>query len=153
MAETFRSFDAPDGSGQLRAENASVGGFVREPPQERLSERLSSMVRWCKVPRFEKESIAEDDGSVKGQSRFGTVPADEFVDGVASQCVAMDHVGGLLAAGNMVPDADGLEACFGPAPVLPTIHSERLNSMMNTRKCRLIFGWPFQTTICGAFLD
>ena len=31
---------------------------------------------------FEKESVAKNDGSVKGQTRFGAIPADEFVDGM-----------------------------------------------------------------------
>ena len=31
---------------------------------------------------FEKESITKDDSSVKSQARFGTIPADEFVDGM-----------------------------------------------------------------------
>jgi hypothetical protein len=31
---------------------------------------------------FQKEPVAKNDGSVKGQSRFGTIPTDEFIDGM-----------------------------------------------------------------------
>jgi len=31
---------------------------------------------------LEKEPVAEDDSSIEGQSRFGTIPTDELVDGM-----------------------------------------------------------------------
>jgi len=39
--------------------------------------------RRCKVSLFEKESVSKNHGSVKGQTRFGAIPADEFVDGMS----------------------------------------------------------------------
>ena len=39
------------------------------------------MVEGCEILLFEEEPIANNDSAVKGQTRFGTVPPDEFVDG------------------------------------------------------------------------
>jgi hypothetical protein len=40
------------------------------------------MVEGGKILLFEKVPVAKDDRPVKGQTRLGTVPADEFVDGM-----------------------------------------------------------------------
>ena len=32
---------------------------------------------------FEKESVTKDNSTVEGQTRLGTVPTDEFIDGIS----------------------------------------------------------------------
>jgi hypothetical protein len=78
-AETLCPFDAADSGGQIRAQKASVGGFMSEPPHSRQAHVDGG---GCEVLLFEEEPIAKNDSAVKGQSRFGTVPPDEFVDGM-----------------------------------------------------------------------
>jgi hypothetical protein len=76
---TLCSFDAADSRSQFGAQKARVGGFVSEPPHSGQSHLDRG---WCELLLFEKEPVAEDDSSVEGQSRFGTIPADELVDGM-----------------------------------------------------------------------
>ena len=78
-AETLCPFDAADSGGQIRAQKASVGGFMSEPPHSRQAHVDGG---GCEVLLFEEEPIAKNDSAVKGQTRFGTVPPDEFVDGM-----------------------------------------------------------------------
>ncbi|MGA9645495.1 MAG: hypothetical protein WBQ76_06200, partial [Candidatus Korobacteraceae bacterium] len=62
-----------------RAQKASIGRFIGEPPH---SGQAHVDGRGCEVFLFEEEPVTKDDSSVKGQTRFGTVPPDEFVDGM-----------------------------------------------------------------------
>jgi hypothetical protein len=60
-AQPFHSLDTPDASRQVRAEKATVGGFVGEPPHGR---KANVDGRGCEVSLFERKSVTKDDGSV-----------------------------------------------------------------------------------------
>jgi hypothetical protein len=61
-AETLCPFDTADSGGQFRAQKASVGGFIGEPPHSGQAHVDS---RGCEVLLFEKELLAKDDSAVK----------------------------------------------------------------------------------------
>ena len=73
--ETLCPFDAADSGGQIGAQKASVGGFISESPHSREAHVDGG---GCEVLLFEEKPVAKDDSPVKGQTRFGTVPPDEF---------------------------------------------------------------------------
>jgi hypothetical protein len=82
---TFRSrfHHVPDGLRRVQrlgqGSEAGIGGFISEAPHSSQSHIDRG---GCEVLLFEKEPVPKDDGSVKCQTRFGTVPPYKFVDGV-----------------------------------------------------------------------
>src|SRR6516164_6292885 len=120
--ETLCPFDAADSGGQIRAQKPSVGGFISEPPHRRQAQVDGG---GCKVLLFEEKPVAKDDSPVKGQTRFGTVPPDEFVDGMTvgflrtGRCERVENcVLRLLQVGQP-------KYCFGPTAFqwVPTWHT------------------------------
>src|ERR1019366_8140127 len=78
-AEALCPFDAADSRSQFTAQKTRVGRFIGEPPHGGQAHVDRGR---CEVLLFEEEAVAEDNSSVKRQTRFRTVPADEFLDGM-----------------------------------------------------------------------
>ena len=78
-SELLDSLDAANPRGQLRTQQASVGGFVSQATHggQLLVDGVGGQ-----MPRFQVHAIAHDDDAVEGQPRLGAVPGDELVDGV-----------------------------------------------------------------------
>ena len=65
---------------QIGAEKTAVGRFVGEPAHGAKTQ-VDSAGR--ELTGFEMRAIAQDDGSIEGQTRLRTIPVNELVYGVA----------------------------------------------------------------------
>ena len=96
-AEAARSFHSSDPCRKIRAQQAAISCFIREPTDRRQSEvdRSGSVLLL-----FKGDSVTGHHGLVKRQPWLRTIPVDEFADGMligslrTSRSQAVQH-GGL----------------------------------------------------------
>jgi hypothetical protein len=84
-AQATHALHPPNARRQFRAEQARIGGLVREAPHRREAKVNR---RWRVGAQFEVDAIPEYDRAIERQSRFGT---DELVDGVVIDPLAADR--------------------------------------------------------------
>jgi hypothetical protein len=77
--KAFRSFNPPNASSEFWAQDSVVGGFVSQAAYRGEPNINGGRGQ---VSLFEVNSIPEHNDPTEGQSRFGTVPSDEFVNGM-----------------------------------------------------------------------
>ncbi len=77
-AEVLRYSDALDAGGEIRGQQARIGGLIREAPDG----CESAVDRARRLTRFQMDSVAGDNSFVERQSWFGAIPCDELVDSV-----------------------------------------------------------------------
>jgi hypothetical protein len=80
MPSFFTPFDATNTGSQIGAEKTAVGGFVGEPAHGAEAQIDGS---GGELPGLQMRAIAQDHDPVEGQARFGTIPVNELIDGVA----------------------------------------------------------------------
>lgn len=73
------AFHAPYPGSQFWTEQAGIGGFVGEPSYCRKSPVDRS---YGEVTIFKEDAETGDDDLVEREARLGTIPLDEFIDGV-----------------------------------------------------------------------
>jgi hypothetical protein len=85
-AQLFEALDTPDTSGQICAQEAAIGSFVRETPD---SPKAEIDRPWREVAGLKVHTISQNDSLAKRQARLRAVPIDELVDGVpvAALCI------------------------------------------------------------------
>ena len=76
----LRPFDTTYARSKLRAQQPGVGRLVSEPTDCSQS-HVDGPRR--QLASFEMNSVARDDRLVEGQAGLGTIPGDEFIDGMS----------------------------------------------------------------------
>jgi hypothetical protein len=77
--EFLHASHASDAGGELRTEQTGVGSFVCQSADSSQSHVDGA---GSEIPRFQVNSVTQDNGSIKREARFRTIPINEFVNGV-----------------------------------------------------------------------
>src|SRR5271167_4708099 len=132
-AQFSDAFHAPNAGRQLRAQQASVGRLVGEPPH--CSE--SSIDRPSReLAILEEDAITGDHNLVERQARLGAVPLNEFIDPVSISALRLGRAKAIQDRRFAVVQIRQAELCFRPLwfrgfPLGVSAHSSRLHR-----------GWP-----------
>ena len=79
-SELLDSSDSADARSQLGAQQSGIGGFVSQTAHgcELLVDGVGG-----EMPRFQVHTIAHDNDAIERQTGLGTIPGDEFIDGMS----------------------------------------------------------------------
>ena len=72
----FCPFNPANACGELWTEQAGICSLIRQPPDRRKALVHGSS---CQAQRLQVKAKSQNDSSVQGQSRLGTIPADELL--------------------------------------------------------------------------
>src|SRR5664280_865687 len=132
-AQFSNAFHAPNAGRQLRAQQASVGGFLSEPSHG----RQPSVDRSCReLAILEENAITGDHNLVERQAWLGAVPLNEFIDRVSISALRLGRAKAIQDRRFAVVQIREAELCFWPLwlrgfPLGVSAHSSRLHR-----------GWP-----------
>src|SRR5450755_2236459 len=99
------TFHPADPGSEFRAEQAGVGGFVREPSHgcKLLVDRVGG-----ETARFQMHAVANDHDAVESQSRLGAIPSNELIDGVLVQVWQPEHSATIIWFDSLFAHDNGL---------------------------------------------